>query len=134
MTSVGGVPGFSCDLTTLSETDFAFFRKLCENWKQDAPFWKTAVGRILCDTDQLTGLQFSDEALTEVRVLAASLWIRTVNATVIPVLDASARYRLDAPEYELDGQIRTGAEWMESGLTVNKFVRYTMHAFTLRKV
>lgn len=109
----GGIPAFSCDLTALSDGDFAFFRDCVEEWKRDRAFWQGAVGRILCDTKTLLALQYSDEALREVRVLTVPQQILQKTATVCPVLDAQTRYTMD-------GETRTGAQWMASGVTHEK--------------
>jgi hypothetical protein len=110
--TAGGPLCFSCDLTALSENHFAYFQKLVAAHRQDAAFWARAVGRVLCAESSVQAVQYSDEALTDVRIFvtADSSTQRTV--TVTPVVDPSARYVRD------DGHESTGAALRASGVSV----------------
>jgi len=110
--TAGGPLCFSCDLTALSENHFAYFQKLVAAHRQDAAFWARAVGRVLCAESSVQAVQYSDEALTDVRIFvtADSSTQRTV--TVTPVVDPSARYVRD------DGHESTGAVLRASGVSV----------------
>ena len=130
----GGVLGFSCDLRALSDEDFSFFQSLSAAWKQDRAFWQNAVGRILCDLPTLLILQYSDEALTEVRVQLTTLQIRQPSAVAIPVLDAQAHYRLFAPGHPQDGAVQTGAQWMLSGVNAEAAKPFESRFYTLKTV
>ena len=125
--AAGGVIGFSCDLTALSEAHADYFRKLVADRKRDEAFWRGAVGRILCDTPEVVALQYSDAALEDVRVVVATGRSRQGEVVVRPVLDP-------ALEYEHDGQRRKGTSWMEHGVAVEtgtadaKEMRFTASA------
>ena len=107
----GGPVGFSCDITAFSEKHTEFFRKMVAERKKDAAFWRSAVGRVLCDTSEVVVLQYSDVDLKDVRVIVATGRSRQYRTTVRPVLDP-------ALEYEHKGQRRKGAVWMENGISV----------------
>ena len=108
----GGTPGFTCDLTAFSPEDFNHFRDYIARFKQDAAFWQTAVGRILCDTGKVTVLQYSDEALTDVRVVVATERVQQSSVRVYPALDP-------AGVYEVNGAKRTAADIARDGIVVD---------------
>ena len=130
----GGILSFSCDLTAFSETDMAFFKEQAEAWKRDRAFWQNAVARILCDTEQMLILQYSDEALREVRVQLVTHNVLQKTAVVRPVLDAAASYTLCSAASELDGQTRTGAQWMQDGVLADKLRVFDLQEFTFKMV
>ena len=107
----GGPIGFSCDLTAFSKAHADFFRKCIADHKRDEAFWCKAVGRILCDTPEVTVLQYSDAALRDVRAMVVTARVRQSRTTVRPVLDP-------ALEYAFGGRTATGAIWMEQGVEV----------------
>ncbi len=107
----GGTPGFSCDLAAFSEDDFNHFKDYVAQFKKDAAFWQTAVGRILCDTGKVTVLQYSDEVLSDVRIVVATERVQQNSVRVFPVLDP-------AGNYEVDGKRRTAAEIARDGIVV----------------
>ncbi len=104
----GGPVGFSCDLTAFSKAHADFFRKCIADRKRDEAFWCKVVGRILCDTPEVTVLQYSDAAFHDVRVLVVTARVRQSCTTVRPVLDP-------ALEYAFDGREASGTFWMEQG-------------------
>jgi len=107
----GGTPGFSCDLTAFSDEDFTRFKTFVARFKEDAAFWQTAVGRILCDTGKVTVLQYSDEALRDVRIVTATERVQQCSVRVYPVLDPSGTYRVD-------GKPKSAAEILRDGLVI----------------
>ena len=107
----GGPVGFSCDLTALSPGHMDFFRRMVAERKRDEAFWRSAVGRIICDTPDVTVLQYSDADLCDVRVQVATAYARQKSVTVRPVLDP-------ARVYEHEGRRETGACWMACGVEV----------------
>lgn len=119
--AAGGVIGFSCDLTAISETHADCFRKLVADRKRDETFWCGAVGRILCDTPEVVALQYSDAALKDVRVFVATGDVRQCEVEVRPVLNP-------ALEYEHDGRRQSGAQWMADGVTAET-ADFTMKEF-----
>ena len=109
--ATGGPVGFSCDLAALSDSHRDFFRRMVAERKRDEAFWRTAVGRVLCDTPEVVALQYSDAALRDVRVVIATARPRQKSVTVRPVLDP-------ALDYENAGHRDSGAAWMEHGVEV----------------
>ena len=109
--AAGGPVGFSCDLTALSDAHRDFFRRMVAERRRDEAFWRTAVGRVLCDTPEVVALQYSDAALRDVRVVVATARPRQKSVTVRPVLD-------QALDYENAGHRDSGAAWMEYGVEV----------------
>ncbi len=107
----GGPVGFSCDLAAFSKAHADFFRGYIAERKRDEAFWCQAVGRILCDTPEMTVLQYSDAALRDVRVVVVTARVRQPRAPVRPVLNP-------ALEYAFDGRKAPGAFWMEEGVEV----------------
>ena len=122
----GGIAGFSCDLTAFSEKDLAFLKEYLTRYKADKAFWNRAVGRILCDTETMTVLEYSDPAFEEVRLVAYGERIRQETTEIIPVLDPNARYRVGE-------EIRTGSELMDEGIEVNGPESLRALFLTLRK-
>jgi len=108
--TAGGPFCMSCNLLTFNGDDLAHFRKLIAETRQDAAFWKMAVGRILLNTPELTVLQYSDVALTDVRIVAVPSG-RAASATVFPTVDSSRTY-------ERDGRRCAGKDLMKDGLPV----------------
>lgn len=109
--ATGGPVGFSCDLTALSDAHKGFFRRMVAERKRDEAFWRTAVGRVLCDTPEVVALQYSDAALRDVRVVVATARSLQKSVTVRPVLDP-------ALDYGHADRRDSGAAWMEHGVEV----------------
>lgn len=112
----GGTPGFSCDLNAFSDEDFNHFRDYVSRFKTEAAFWQTAVGRILCDTGKVTVLEYSDEALRDVRVVVAAERVQQSSVRVYPVLDPAGVYMVNgakrpASEIARDGIVVGVGDW-----------------------
>lgn len=96
---LGGVIGFSCDLTHLNEEHTAFLRELTDRFKAERDFWQNAECRILCDTNAMLALQYSDPALTKVKIFSIKRLCVQDGVTVHPVLDPEKRYSLNGEPY-----------------------------------
>lgn len=107
-----GPVGFSCDLRLLSEDALAHFKEKIAQIKEDRAFWKTAVGRILCDTKSVTTFQYSDVALNKIVVQMFTDETMQKEFCVYPVVDETRSYRLE------DGSVRTGRQIAEEGLPI----------------
>ena len=107
----GGPAGFSCDLTAFSDEHADYFRKMVAERKKDEPFWCRAVGRILCDTPEVTALQYSDAELRDVRLFVTTGRPRQARVMVRPVLDPSL-------DYAHGDRREKGSFWMENGVAV----------------
>lgn len=79
--------------------------------KADGAFWQRAVGRILCDSPNVTVFQYSDEGLGDVRLFVAAEAATQDSVRVYPVLDPSATYLVD-------GQRRTASEIAGTGIEI----------------
>ncbi|MGI5869667.1 MAG: glycoside hydrolase family 36 protein [Kiritimatiellia bacterium] len=109
--AAGGPLGFSCDLTALSESHFAFFKRLVEEHQADEAFWARAVGRVLCAGPTVQAVQCSDEGLADVRIFVAVDGATQTAVTVAPVLNP-------AMAYACNDATRSGADWMAAGIRV----------------
>ncbi len=109
--AAGGPFCMSCNLLTFNGDDVAHFRKRILENREDAAFWKTAVGRILYDTPEMTVLQYSNVALTDVRLVAVPTGAYA-SAKFFPVVD-------EKRTYDMDGKPRTGSDLAKNGLSVS---------------
>lgn len=123
----GGVLGLSCDLTQFAPKDFQFLKDYIVRYREDEAFWSRAVGRILCDTETLLVLQYSDPELTDVRVLVITDRVRQGDALVYPVVDPAA-------SYQVGDEVRTARDLDENGILVEELKTRGMELFRLRKV
>jgi len=94
-----------------------------DHW--DDAFWSAAVGRILCDTPDVLVLQYSDEALTDVRLFIVARRTRQAKLTVSPALDPSATYAVGtttrtAASLAVDGLVLT---MPANGMPVDVYLR-----------
>ncbi|MDO5320206.1 MAG: hypothetical protein Q4G65_16385, partial [bacterium] len=78
--------------------------------RAEGDFWKNAVGRILCDTQNLMVLQYSDPQFSEIRVVAASDVLAQRSVRVYPVLASDGVYRVDGVERTAVDIDRVGVE------------------------
>ena len=79
--------------------------------KDRREFYKTAVARIIADTETVTAYEYSDMELSKIEI---QLFIHEAiqqNFTVIPELDENKRY-------QLNGEIFTGKEIMDEGIFI----------------
>ncbi len=109
---LGGPMGFSCDLTSFSESLFSELKEEIAEFKKEREFWKNAVCRILCDTESILVLQYTDMAMTKSRILVYTHKIRQDNVTLFPMVDSTASYQL------ADGTMMSGTEINAHGIDV----------------
>lgn len=108
-----GPVGFSCDLRLFSEKAFAHFKEKIAGIKEEREFWKTAVARILVDTESVTTFQYSDAALNKIVVQMFTHETMQQHFRVYPVVDKARSYRT------ADGTVLTGCQIEEEGLAIN---------------
>ena len=108
--AAGGPYCFSCDLTAFSADHFNHFRDVVARRRAEGDFWKNAVGRLLCDTQNLTVLQYSDPQFSEIHVVAASDVLAQRSVRVYPVLAPDGVYRVDGVERTAADIDRVGVE------------------------
>ena len=109
--TAGGPFAMTCDLTSFSTNDIAHFQSSVAAQKKDAAFWKNAVGRILADTPTVTALQYSDTALTDVRLVVVPHRPQADRCTIRPAVDPAAQYLVGKEN-------RPGADLAANGLEV----------------
>ncbi len=122
----GGPMSISCDLTRLSP---GLREKLAERAaliKTQRDYWLQAETRILTDTPAITALQFSDEALSDIRVYVYNSVPQQNYYTVYPVCDPDGVY-MDA-----EGAEYTGRQLDETGIEI-KMTAYRSAAEVLLK-
>lgn len=112
----GGPIGLSCDLTLLSDYARKWLQEYIGKMKESREFWKTAVARILCDTDTVTVYQYSDMALSRVVVQLFMAKAEQNGFRIYPVLDESRQYCISG------GEILSGKEIAEEGISLEKSV------------
>ena len=108
----GGPIGFSCDLALVSEKTRAAFKEFIAKYKENREFWRTAVARLLCDTNTITVYQYSDMALNKAVIQLFTNDTIQKKCCVHPELDAAKYYRINGEE------VRSGAEIQEEGIDI----------------
>jgi len=109
----GGPMSVSCDLTRLSPALRQSLAERAALIKTQRDYWRTAEARILIDTAAMLALQFSDEALSDLRIYLYAGAPLTQNAvTVFPVCDPDTVYA------DAEGVEYTGQSLMEEGLRI----------------
>ena len=124
----GGPMSVSCDLTRLSP---GMKEKLAERAaliKTQREYWLNAETRILTDTNDVTALQFSDEALDDIRVYVYMGFLRQNYYTVYPVCDPNGVYR------DAEGVEYTGRQLDEDGIDVKFTINRTAAEVLLTRV
>ncbi len=119
--------GFSCDLSRITPDIRKYFKNHIESIKAEREFWKTAVARILCDTETVTVFQYSDMELSKVVVQAMTAKNLQDSVTVYPSLTADAVYAVNG-KAEM-----TGAEIMADGIEVKLGAWYEMSELRLER-
>ena len=124
--TAGGPIGISCDLTKLSENTRRLIADTIADFKRDRAFRMNAECRILCDTESMLVLQFSDKELSDLRIYAYVKVPHQNEITVYPVCDDSAVYliageRISGRELKRDGAVMpVGRRYTASTLTAKK--------------
>ena len=59
----GSPISFSCNLLSLKDDDFNYFAELVKEFKQNRDFLKNAVSKIICDTKNITAIEYMDAEL-----------------------------------------------------------------------
>lgn len=124
---VGGPIGISCDVTKLSPMVLSLLTEEIAKFKAERDFWAKSECRILCDTDSLLVLQFSDSDFNEVKLYSYVKVPHQNEVTVYPVLNYSAKYAL------AEGTV-SGSAIEEDGIVIPVGDRYTAAHLTLKKV
>jgi len=91
--SVGGPIGITCDLTKLSSQLLETLADFIRQYKEERDFWIRTECRILCDTESLTVLQYSDEAFGKLKILTFSQEPVQNAVTVYPFIEGDGEYQ-----------------------------------------
>lgn len=107
--AAGGPSCFSCDLTAFSAEHARHFAEVLARRRAEGAFWQKAVGRILCDTANLTVFEYSDEDFSEIHVVAVSDVLAQRSVRVYPVLAPGG-------VYSVNGETRSAADIARTGI------------------
>ena len=107
----GGPIGFSTDIAAYPEEEKRALREHVSGFKRDREFYMHARMRILHDTEDITAIEYSDEAFDRVVVQIFTNILHQGSLTVYPVTDEGKSYRCG-------GSVLSGRELAENGITV----------------
>ena len=106
----GGVPGFSCDLCTLPKEFKEKIKEFITTYKQEREFYQTAVAKILCDTPEITVIEYFDAEKSRIVIHVFTKIVRQTSLTVYPfTADGS---------YIFEGKVYSAKQLKESGIAV----------------
>lgn len=123
----GGPIGISCDLTKLSEATKSRLTELIAEFKRDRSFWASSECRILCDTDSMLVLQFSDSSLSQLKIFTFVKIPHQNEITVYPVCNKDRVYTVEGKEI-------SGAVLDSDGIVISVGDRFTSKNLTLTEI
>ena len=107
-----GPIGISCDLSLISANTRQHIKEFIANMKSEREFWKNAVARILCNTETVTVLQYSDMALKKIVVQLFTAQTQQDHFRVYPVVCADKKYRVNGDT------VMSGQEIIDEGIAL----------------
>ena len=122
----GGPIGFSCDLSAISKPTI---EKLCDfvkKYKAERDFWKSAVCSILCDTESILILEYSDIDYNKIKIKIFAKRIRQNSLKVYPKVDKKSTYTINS-------ETVSGEFISEHGIKVSLSENYTAEVLELTK-
>ena len=123
----GSPISFSCNLLSLKDDDFKYFADLVKEFKQNRDFLKNAVSKIICDTKNITAIEYMDAELKNIYITIFAKDTHQGSVTLFPEVDSTATY-------EFGGEILSGAEIGEGGLKLPISSAYTALLVKLKKI
>ena len=108
---LGGPVGFSCDLNSISQSTLDELSEFVKQYKQDRDFWKTAVCRILTDTDSMLVLQYGDIDFNKIVLAVVCGKTQQRNVCIYPKTDICSEYRIG-------DEVVSGADISDRGLNI----------------
>lgn len=123
----GSPVGISCNIADMTPDVFARLKKAIVDFKNEREFWKNAVCRILTDTSGMLVLQYSDIAMTQVKILIYTFRKYQDAITVYPVLQPNCSYCVD-------GKNTSSYEITENGIDVETDRNYGYYLFEIKKI
>ena len=106
----GGVAGFSCDLRALPQEFKEKIKKFTESYKCEREFYRTAAAKILCDTPEITVIEYFDKTKSRIVIHVFTRIVQQTSLTIYPYI-ASGEYRYNDQAYSAE-------ELRENGVTV----------------
>ena len=88
----GSRPAISCDLTKIDEATFKEIADVLNGYKSERDFWKNSVCRILCDTDKMLVLQYTDIQTGEIKIQAISAESHQKEVHIYPAVEKNISY------------------------------------------
>ena len=122
----GGVPGLTFDLNSLSDEVYCGLKEFISEFKAKREFYMNAVCRVLCDTDTMTVLQYSDEALAKSEVYVFPKMTLQNSLTIYPAVTDG--------KYEVNGEKISSADIAENGITVKIRDKFKAEKIILKKL
>lgn len=124
----GGPIGLSFDLTSLTDEAFSSLKKHISDFKENRNFWKTAVCRILSDTDSVLVLEFCDEDFSKAELVIFSKEAFQSNICVFPIMNPDYIYCLS------DNSEKSGKELFEVGIDLPVEKRNSAQFITIERI
>ena len=112
-TMIGGLLGFSCPLTELSEPVLDILSGVISEYKESRDFWQNAACHILSDTETLNVMEYRDEKFERAEISVIVGRVFQSGVTVYPVLDPDTVYTVDGEGEYL------GKALMDEGIDVD---------------
>ena len=112
-TILGGMIGFSCPLTELSEPVLDILSGVISEYKESRDFWQNAACHILSDTETLNVMEYRDEKFERAEISVIVGRVFQSGVTVYPVLDPDTIYTVDGEGEHL------GSTLMNDGIDVS---------------
>lgn len=124
----GGAVCFSCDLNSFSDELFLSLKNFVAQFKKERDFWRTAVCRILVDTESVLVLEYSDRNFEKAELLVYTNRIRQSSLLIYPKLDGASSYRLNG------GEIQKGALAEARGIEVTLEGNFKSKRISLERI
>lgn len=123
----GGPIGFSCDVAAFPEEYKKRWSELFKEYKREREFYRSAVARILVDTDQVIAIEYSDPALEKCVIQVFTKLVCMTSLVIYPAVDVNAEYMLG--ETKLSGN-----EIKENGINIENMVDNSAQTLVLTKI
>ena len=106
----GGVAGFSCDLRALPQEFKEKIKKFTETYKCEREFYRMAAAKILCDTPEITVIEYFDAEKSRIVIHVFTKIVRQTSLTVYPFTADGC--------YIFEGKVYSAKQLKESGIAV----------------
>ena len=120
---LGGPIGVSCDLTALMPNHLEILRTQIEKHKSERDFWRKAQARVLCDSDELTAIEYFDEDKENIKIITFTG--RTIQNSYVAYPHCMGKYSCGDTVYN---------DLYENGISISAVSDYTAEIIELKKV